>query len=295
MLLEAFVHDPQTGEYVWNDLTYYVRPYFMAPFDDVNDATNPQRVVVPAGGTRTSYFRLEDDGVFMGAYFLANLVGVPGTAALNDLLVDIYDDVRKRPLTARPCHVMAVFGSGRRPGVLSEPIWMDRNETLVFTFTDNSGSGGSIYPVIHGQRIYNDRVHDQDLNKYVLQRTLRSRQVLPYFAPLDSDVELDANQEIDFYYSQPADFHFEVRKILYYADPANPIYPYFKMYDEGEQQLTYDWIATGLGTGWADRPVLTFGPLLIRAGTKWRFKMREYLGATGKGFFTLVGRQLVVG
>ncbi len=74
MLLEAFVHDPQTGEYVWNDLTYYVRPYFMAPFDDVNDATNPQRVVVPAGGTRTSYFRLEDDGVFMGAYFLANLV-----------------------------------------------------------------------------------------------------------------------------------------------------------------------------------------------------------------------------
>ena len=294
MLLEAFAHDPKTGKYIWNDLVYYVRPYFMAPFDDVNDADFPEKVWVPAGGTRTSYFRLEDDGVFMGAYLTAHQDGDAGSP-LPDLLVHIYDDVRHRPITARPCHVVTIFGSARRVSHLSEPLWLDRNETLVCTYTNNdTQSQHYIAPAIHGQRIYNDRVHDKDLDEYVLKRSLRSRQILPYFAPLDSDISLIANEERDYYYTQPADSHFEIRKILYYSLDELPIE--IKIFDDGEQQLTYDWMRLDCGSGVADSPFLMYGPLVVRADTKWRFRLRRITGGnTQTGWLTLAGRQLILG
>jgi hypothetical protein len=298
MLLEAFTHDKKTDKFIWNDLVYYVRPYYMAPFDDVNNSSYPEQVVVPAGGTRTSYFRLEEDCIFMGSYMLAEVRGTLGPIArellLNDLMVNIYNDVLHRPITARPCHVNTIFGCGRRPGVLPEPLWLDRNETLICTYTNNDAqTQRTIWPVIHGQRILNNRVHNKDLNDYVLARTLRSRQILPYFAPLDTDPNLDANEEIDYYYTQPADSHFEITKILYYSPEALNIE--LKIFDDSGDQLTYDWVHFDAITGIASRPILTYGPLLVRADTKWRFRIRQVGGGDDRsGYLTLAGRQLIM-
>lgn len=283
MQLKSYSIDKQ-GVYRINNLPFYVKPYYLVPKNAALNAANPEQITMLANGASGQIpVFFVDEGAFEGAYLSAQY-------ADERMLVTILDDVRKRPITGRPCYLPTIFGNGLRPAVLPESIFLDKRESLIMNFTDLSGDVNNIRPVIHGQRIYTDKARDKQLDSYVERRLVRARYIMPYFCPLDTNPAIAGNASQDVYFTQDGTSHFEVKKLTYCSTGAFK----FKIKDEAGEELTNDWVHATAGLGTAQYPFITYGPWMIRSGGIVTFTIEDLSGQTNTVYLTLIGRQLNV-
>ena len=280
MNLKSFHVDKETGEYHFNQLLFQVRPYYLVPRNAALNAANPEQINMLANAV-SAYVQMYmvDEGAFEASLLSCHRD--------DECLVEIYDDVHKRNLTGRPCHVDTIFGDGQEPFILPESLFLEKRQSLQFRCTDLSGQENNIRPVFGGQRIFSDRIRDPKVDEYLRNRVIRSRYMLPYMCPLDEDpllTALQASQE--FYFTQDAIGHFEVRKITFNSAGAFK----FKLYDETGQELTSDWVHSGAGMGNANEPYIFYSPLAIRAGGMLKFILTDLSNDANQIYITLTGR-----
>lgn len=296
MKLKAYAITPD-GNYVFNNLMFGVKPYYLTPNNVQLNPQHPEQIVIPAAGVsaQISMFCV-DEGGFEGDYLTAEY----GRDQYGDPLymkVEIFDDVRKRPITGQPCHIVTLFGTGQRPLVLPESLFLDKREAIWMRAYDLSGAASWIRPVVHGQRIFTDRMRDKSLDEYREKRILRARYMLPYICPTDEDMVLEggAASRAEYYYTNDAIGHFEIKKLTYYSQ-----YPFkFKITDEGGQQLSRDWVHATAGLGTAQYPFITYGSWVVRARGVVRIELESLPDAAGTYhndtiYLTFVGRMFFV-
>ncbi len=155
--------------------------------------------------------------------------------------------------------------------------------------TDLSGSTNNIRPIFHGQRVIADRAKDPAVDKYVIERGIRSRYTLPYMCPLDENPSMTANQERDYTFTQDARGHFEVRKLTYKSTGNFK----FKILDETGQSLTRNWVHASAGLGTAFEPFVTAGPWTIKNGGIVSFTIKDLSGSANTIYLTMSGRMLM--
>lgn len=284
----------EDGNYEFNDLLFGVRPYYLTPENSQVNPSHPEQITVAANGTsvRQSLFCV-DEGSFEGDYLTAEY----GTDASGNPLymkVDILDDVSGRPITGQPCHITTLFGTGQRPLVLPESVFLDKKEALVIQIYDLSGSTNWIRPVLHGQRIFTERMRDRSLDEYREKRIIRKRYIRPYICPTDDDISLTggSGNRTEVQYSNDAVGHFVVKKLTYFSS-----YPFkFRIWDESGQQLTRSWVHATAGLGTAQYPFLLYGSLAIRARGIVRVEVESLPNSAGDYnddtiYFTFIGYQ----
>ncbi len=280
MNLKSFEIDKNTGKYRFNDLLFHIRPYYLVPRNASNSPANPEQIGIVANGVSAAVqMYMVDEGAFEGALLSCERTGA--------CLVSMYDDVHRRLLTGRPCLVDTIFGTGLEPFILPESLFLEKRQSIQCIITDISGQTNAIRLVIGGQRIFSDRIRDKKVDKYLGNRVLRCRYMLPYLCPLDEDpllTALQANQE--FIFTQDMIGHFEVKKITYVSAGAFK----FKIYDETGQELTSDWIHNTAGMGTAAEPYIFYSSLVIRAGGQVRFLLTDLSNGSNQIYITLSGR-----
>lgn len=303
MRIRALELDKQINRYFANELAFYVRPYYLVVDNQNLNPDNPSKIQILANA-RTSEVRMRCiyGGAFEGAYLTEG-----GTVTGLNLLVSMRNITRAMPYTGRPCHISTVFG-GRdldsyplSPAVLDEAIFLNEKEEIGLIFENLTASADEIQPIIIGRMMFPRKVINNDVNEQIRKRILRSRQMAPYFCPLDTNPTLTANQEVEVTFSQDAMFHFDVRKLAYHIitsspDPEPELRDFkFRVIDEEGQELTNNWIRSGAGLGTAIRPFKLCTPWAIRAGGKLRFiienlspvySMTIYMTLIGRKFFT---------
>lgn len=282
MRLRSYEIDKK-GNYLFNNLLFHVKPYYLVPRNANLNAANPEQIQMGAGAASAQVpLYVVDEGAFEGGYLSAQYTA--------PCLIEMVDDVRKMPLTGRPCHVATIFGNGQEPFILPESIFLDKREAILFRATDLSGDANDIRPIICGQRLFSDRARDKHLDTYIQKRLVRSRYCLPFMCPLDKDVIIAAGVTSDWYYTQDAIAHFEVFKITYTST-----YDFrFKIVDETGQEMQNDWIYSTAGIGTAFEPFIFYGSWAIKAGGKVKFTIENlndnysnyiYITLTGRLFF----------
>ena len=284
MNLKSFSIDPKTGKYHFNDLLFHVRPYFLVPRNAALNPADPEQIDMLANAVSAPVqMYMVDEGAYEGTLMSCQRA--------DECLVEIYDDVHRRKLTGRPCHVDTIFGDGQEPFILPESIFLEKRQSLQILCTDLSGQVNNIRPVFGGQRIFSDRIRDPKVDKYLRNRILRARVMLPYMCPLDEDVTLTALQaNRDIYFTQDTVAHFEVQKLTFSSDGAFK----FKIYDETGQELTSDWIHSAAGLGTAAEPYIFYSPLVIRAGGIVRFVVTDLSNDANTIYLTLTGREFFI-
>ena len=127
MKLKAYALTPD-GNYIFNNLMWGVRPYALTPNNADLNPTQPEQVVIPAGGSspQISMFCV-DEGGFEGDYLCAEY-GKDSNGNPLYCKVNLLDDTRKRPITGRPCHIVTLFGDGQRPMIMPESLFLDKRE-----------------------------------------------------------------------------------------------------------------------------------------------------------------------
>ena len=84
------------------------------------------------------------------------------------------------PLMNSPCHIDAILGSGQKPYILPQPLFLDENHVLNAFFSDLSGETNTIRINAGGARFLKD-LQDPD-GKLARERMLRRQYVsMPYF------------------------------------------------------------------------------------------------------------------
>jgi len=296
MKLKAYAVTPD-GNYVFNELMWGVQPYALTPDNADLNPTHPEQIVVPASGTSPQIsMYCVDEGAFEGSYLCAEY-GQDGSGNPLYQRVEIIDDTRGRPITGRPCHIVTLFGTGQRPMVLPESIFLDKRESLIVRSYDLSGSANWIRPVIHGQRLFNSRVRDKSLDDYREKRIIRSRYMQPFICPTDEDMTLTgaSGSRAEYYFTNEAIGHFEVKKITYYSS-----YPFkFRIFDESGQQMSRNWVHATAGLGTAQYPFLTYGSWAIRARGIVRIELESLPNAAGSYnndtiYMTFIGRMFFI-
>jgi hypothetical protein len=312
MQIKAIGYDDKSDHYYWNDQLQFVKPYYLTPQLAYEDQDDPEQITVAAGGRSDDIiFRIPDVGGFEGAY-LNSSFSSDGTS--NPFLVYIFDEERQKPITLKPCHTDCVFGLGGQntfgatygssigPGILPETLWMDHGESIIMSFFDIGGNGGTITPVIHGQRFFADNVDDPMIRRYLIGRKKRSTRVLPCFAPLDENpVVLPASSEREFYYTNPNYMMFEVTKILLgpddyrrgLAEQTSDNFQ-FTIVDEVRQHITQRWIDARAGMGVGVEPFMFYGPLAVRAKGRLTFRFKNETQSEITFYVTLAGRQFFI-
>lgn len=281
MQIQTFRRDKKTGRYLFDNLVFSVKPYYLVPDNANLNASNPEQVQMTASSASA---QLPIQSVEEGGIEIMSL-SCERTAAC---LVEIADEVRKHKITGRPVHVDTVFGDGMEPFILPESIFTGRREPLLFRATDLSGSTNAIRPVFHGQRIITERARDPKVDAYLLERQVRSRYALPYLCPLDENPELTADQQSEFTFTQDARGHFEVRKLTYKSTGDFK----FKITDETGQSLSNNWVHASAGLGTAHEPFILAGPWVIKAGGNVKVEIKDLSGSANTIYLTLSGRML---
>jgi len=205
MGVPTFLKNEQTRLIYLNPLKKFVKPFWLVP-QDVNNTGN---LAVGANTAQPMILRNDQQGPFEGFYATVQHNG--------DMLVRINDTGMQRDLMNRDVHVDTIFTpapGGQSPFIFPESLWMDAGSTLQLTFTDISGVGQSVRPVIHGRKFYL-RSAPRGIGTNVLARRERERRVsTPYFYTTDVAVALTAGQtglQVPLTVSQEG--HFEARKI----------------------------------------------------------------------------------
>ena len=280
MKLKTFEVDPKTQKYRFNDLLLHVRPYYLVPLNSSLNPGDPEQIDMAGGGVSAAVqMYIVDEGAFEGA-----LLSCHRTAAC---LIDLYDDVHKRHLTGRPCHVDTIFGTGQEPFILPESIFLEKRHSLQVQATDLSGQANEIRLVIGGQRIFSDRIRDDKVDQYIRNRILRARYMLPYLCPLDTEPVLTALQaNVEHYFTQDAVGHFDVRKITFSSSGDFK----FRIIDETGQEITGGWVHSAAGLGTGAEPYIFYSPFVIRAGGVVRFIFTDLSDAENTIYMTLSGR-----
>ena len=283
MQIRAFDVD-ERGNYLFNNLALSVKPHWMVPDNTVLNQDNPEELEMAANAASAEIPIYSTD---QGALEITHLTCYR-TAACN---VELTDNARKQKITGRPCHVDTIFGDGQEPFILSESLFLRKNESILMRAVDLSGATNDIRPVFTGQRIMAEKARDANVDKYLVERAKRARYVLPFLCPLDEDPELDENDEADFYFTQQSIAHFEVRKLTFSSTGDFK----FKVTDESGNQLTSDWVHSAAVGGTAMQPFILPTPWVIQAGGLVKFRIQD-LGtvSTNNIYFTLCGRSLFV-
>jgi len=281
MKLKTFERNKKTGEYLFNNLVYSVKPYFLTPDNSSLSPTQPEKVTMAAGAASA---QIPIQSVEEGGVEIAYLTCERFAACL----IDLSDEVRKHRITGRPCHVDTIFGDGMEPFVLPESIFIGRKEPLLFRATDLSAAANYIRPVFVGQRIITERARDESLDAYLIQRQLRSRYILPYLCPPDENPVLTALQEREYNFTQDNRGNFEVRKLTYSSTGTFK----FKIQDETGQSLTNNWVHSSAALGTAHEPFILPTPWVIKAGGIVKITIVDLSNAGNTIYLTLCGRML---
>ncbi len=284
MQIRAFDVNEKTGQYEFNNLTLAVKPYWLTPDNTVLNSSNPEEIemVASSQSAEVPIYSVEE-----GMIEIRDLTCYRTGACT----IEMIDDARKQRITGRPCHVDTIFGDGQEAFTLSESLPLRKNQAILFRATDISADTNDIRPVFHGQRIMAERARDASIDKYMVDRDIRARYVLPYLCPLDEEPSLTANARANYYFSQQSIAHFEVKKLTFVSTGDFK----FKVTDESGNQLCNDWLHSSAVLGTAQEPYMLSTPWVIQAGGKVKFEIEDLSGgSTNKIYLTLCGRQLFV-
>lgn len=286
MQIHSFDVNEKTGRYEFNNLTLSVKPYWLTPNNTTLNSSNPEEIEMAASAqsAQVAIYSVEEGAIEIKDF---------ACYRTGACLVEIMDDARKQRITGRPCHVDTIFGDGMEPFTLNESLFLRKNEAILMSATDLTAAqgGNDIRPVFHGQRIMAERARDASVDKYIEERAIRSRYVMPFLCPLDEDPAIDADATEDVYFTQQSISHFEVRKLTYSSTGAFK----FKIVDESGNQLCNDWIHSSAALGTASEPYVLATPWIIQAGGQVRFTIKDLAGGSGNQIYmTLCGRQLFV-
>ena len=296
MRIRALELDKQLNRYFANELAFYVRPYYLVVDNQDLNPNHPSKIVVLANSWSPEVrMRCIYGGAFEGAYLTSTSADTN-----HDFLVTLRNITRAIPYTGQPCHIRTVFGGAQAlagppssPAVLDEAIFLNEKEELGIRFFNLSADyDDEVMPVIMGRMMFPRKVINDDVSEQIRKRILRSRQMAPYFCPLDENPTLTAGQELEVMFSQDAMFHFDVRKIAYSIISDEVADFKFRVIDEYGQELTNNWIRAGAAAGTAIRPFKLCSPWVIRAGGKLRFIIESLNDDYSMTiYFTLIGRQ----
>jgi len=281
MQIDTFKRDRRTGQYLFDNLVFSVKPYFLNPDNSSLNSSNPEQIQMAASSASA---QIPIQSVEEGGVEISKLTCQRNAACL----IEIADETRKHKITGRPCHVDTIFGDGMEPFVLPESVFIGRKEPLLFRATDISGNANNIRPVFVSQRIITDRARDPKLDAYLVERQVRSRYALPYLCPLDENPALDGDAEGEYNFTEDARGHFEVRKLTYKSTGVFK----FKITDETGQSLTNNWVYSSAGLGTAHEPFILPTPWVIKAGGIVKFTIKDLSGSSNTIYLTLSGRML---
>jgi hypothetical protein len=292
MKINATKYDKRTGRYFTNELAFFVRPYYLVPDNYIVNPATPSWITIPANNWSSEVrMRAPYGGVFEGAYMI-----MPDIS--HDHMVYMRDMSRSVPITGRPCLLNTLFPEQRwtSPFVLPEAIFLDEKEEIAISFQNIDNNEEDVMPIIMGRISYPRKVTNNALNEHIRRRRMRSRQMSPYFCPLDENPTIAGSGESEVWFTQSAISHFEVRKISYFCVDAGggPREFKFKIIDEDGQELTNNWVRSNAGMGSDCRPFHTFGPWGIRAGGKVKFILHNQHTANVTIYITLIGRQFFI-
>ena len=215
-----------------------------------------------------------------------------GTALV---MMRIMDGNTPRAIMNGPVHLDNIFGSGRQPFVLPESLYIDEEQKLLITFTDQSGAQNTIRPALHASR-YLKEIYDPNL--IITRRRLRRRQYLsvPYFyttniAPVAIGAGLSVQATIDI----GTDHHFDLWKIsavstgrfslqITDATTGEPLI-------EGFDGTAFP-ISSGLFIGDANFPWNLAEPRQYKKGTRLLLDFTDLSAAPNSVFLTLSGRMI---
>ena len=281
MRIKTFERDRQSGEYLFDNLVFAVKPYYLTPDNANLNSADPEQIEMAASSASAQVVvqSIEEGGVEIHS------LSCERTGAC---LAEIIDETRRHKITGRPCHVDTIFGDGQEQFMLPESLFLGRKDPMLVRFTDLTGAPNDIRPVFHGQRIITDRARDPKVDAYMLERQIRSRYMLPYLCPLDENPALQANAEGEYYFTEDSRGHFEVRKLTYKSTGDFK----FKIIDETGQSLTSNWVHCSAGLGTAHEPFVLAGPWVIKSDGIVKFIIKDLSGSANTIYLTLSGRML---
>lgn len=263
-----------------------MRPYSMSR-DKSQGGNGTLPVAVTTGGT-TVNFRAPNYGagasIFEGTEWVFS--DQTDTTALNNCTA-FFQDYGGRKLMNAPCHVRTLFGTGRLPGVLHEPLIMPARDILTTIFTKISGGTVNVRPYCNGV-VYGTGDGSSPLVKDQMRRLAeRFQHFFPRWITFDNgapsivanstnnpfDIRIGENTEL-FTMTAVAtgDFALSIEEV-----------------DTGTTLMNGK-ISQGNAIGDARYPTVFEFPYLIPAGTRLRLLIDDLSGSTNTIYLTFAGR-----
>lgn len=237
------------------------------PYIVTIDENNGDAVISLSGNASNKYSMTNgQDGIIV-------ITHVGAIATSMNFLITINDAKRSRDLSNGPIHANTILGNEGRLFKLSQPIILDKNQTLFCTITDLSGSSNTIRLFFIGTKFYREVGTNQN--------------TFPCFFTTDSSIQLSSGSSGIYYVTLSRGKNFLLDRILAYCSGVFK----FRITD----------LRRGLmwGSSWISSEALasaqyneTLGKWFLYDNSKLKIEVMDLSNATNNIYFTFAGVEL---
>lgn len=208
------------------------------------------------------------------------------TTALNNCTF-LMQDYAGRRFTNAPIHCRTMFGTGRLPGVLKEPIIMPARDMISAFFTKISGGTVNIRPYLNGVVYGVGDGSSQLCKEQIKLLTERYRYFWPNWTTFDNGAPTltanSTNNQFDVRIGDNTEF------FTLAAISTGDFSMSIEEVDSGTTLMNGK-ISQGSAIGDARYPTMFEAQYMLPAGTRLRFSLDELSGSTNTVYITLNGR-----
>lgn len=285
--MDTLISDRNTGAVRGINVRKMYRPPFQFTVNQPGEA-----VVVPANGSvPMSIASVSGEGPCGIDRFSVQKTGV----ALVGITVS--DGGMQRTITRGSVHIDTIFGSGKKPFILPEELYVDELRNITMQFTDLSGSTNTIYPNLGSSR-YLKAVPDPKME--LARQRINNNQYtsMPMFQSTDGGkvvlTALGTGRDVMSIDNQN---HFEIHGITYTSTGKFT----FDIIDVGTGESIIDGfdntnfeLVSSLAGGTAEFPFRFDEPILVRAGQQLLARFTDLSNAGNTIYITLFGKAIAM-
>lgn len=202
----------------------------------------------------------------------------------DKMRVKITDLAWRRELMNRPVPVQHVFGTAQKPFFLAEPLLLERNQVLLFSFYNYSTLGyGSFAPNGEVRKFQMEAMRKPAVKEELDKLYVRKIWYYPYWLTMDEDLSISPGSYVVRYFSNLGDTALYLRNVYGYAVTAGAA-------GDLQEKVTVELFDTRTGRAYQSAPV-TLNNLCGNAQTP--FELPSPLIVQPEGQIKAVFRSLV--
>lgn len=280
-MISTYKKRPDGSIYI-NPPKRHVRAYTIQAED------NPV-VTVPANGRATARFAIDTQGHF-------EWLKTVFRATSDEVLINIFDEGRRRDLMNEPCHLATIAGDAQRPFLLPESYFLNTENgprSIMVEFEDLSGAENNVELALLGRRWYHSESPPEVQREMRDFFQKRERNNVYWLTP-QNDVTLPANGRLEgqqaplLVATNEADT--EIFKFM--VHPVNAQFEFQIRELRSNRALSSGFVDGRNGFGDGRFPYILPESLLLERNYELRIDLRDISGTEQNLFFTAATRRL---